>query len=222
MTTLFVFLMFLAILMFAYFSMRGHLPSIRRSSRIEDEYGFSGLDGYIFHPGHTWAVKESGETARVGVDGFAAQLLGNIDHIDVMRPKRWVRQGQKLITVTSSAGSFDLLSPVEGVVETVNHEVLQDPTLVNRDPFKRGWVATIHAPELTTNQKNLLHGEMVRPWMHDSVTRLNALIAQMNPKLAQDGGPPVSGLLAQVAPELRTKLIRELFANYCDRSSGPP
>jgi hypothetical protein len=45
------------------------------------------------------------------------------------------------------------------------------------------------------------------------VTRLNALVTQVNPALAQDGGQPVSGILSRVAPEVRQKIVAEFFLN---------
>ena len=54
-------------------------------------------------------------------------------------PNRWVRQGQKLITLTSDGTSMDLLSPVEGVVMAINNDVLREPSLVTNDPY-REWM----------------------------------------------------------------------------------
>ena len=67
-------------------------------------------------------MKESSDDARVGVDKFVTYLLGKIDHIDICGANRWVRQGQKLITLHSGNTSVDLLSPVEGVVTAINND----------------------------------------------------------------------------------------------------
>ena len=92
MSILFVLLMFLLVMSISYF----RTPhECRRSSRrlwagphaprMQREYGFSIPQGYCFHPGHTWVLKEAGENARVGIDSFAANLIGKIERIDVMR-----------------------------------------------------------------------------------------------------------------------------------------
>ena len=52
--------------------------------------------GYAFHHGHTWVLDEGRQNVRVGVDAFAANLLGKIDRIEVTPHDRWVRQGQKI------------------------------------------------------------------------------------------------------------------------------
>ena len=104
-----------------------------------------------------------------------------------------------------------MLSPVEGVVTAINSDALQDPAVVARDPYNNGWLATVKSPDLVINQKNLVQGPMVAPWMQNSVARLNGMLAQMAPAYAQDGGLPVRGLLKQIPAELRQNIVKELF-----------
>jgi glycine cleavage system H lipoate-binding protein len=137
--------------------------------------------------------------------------MGKIDHIDVCGANRWVRQGQKLITLTSSGTSIDLLSPVEGVVTAINNDALENPDLVTSDPYEHGWIAMVKSPDLKVNQRNLIQGPMVAPWMQNNVTRLNAILTESSPALAQDGGHPVSGLLPRLAPELRQRVVKEFL-----------
>jgi glycine cleavage system H protein len=219
MSILFVLLMFLLVMSINYFCFRTREQVIAQPQawtgpqpvRMQREYGFSIPEDYCFHPGHTWVLKEGGENARVGIDSFAANLLGTIEHIDVIGLNRWVRQGQKLVTIRSGGQNFELVSPVEGVVMAVNKDAAQDPGLIARDPYQSGWIAIVKSPDLVTNKKNLVQGGMVAPWLQNSVTRLNGMVAQLAPTMAADGGLPLSGLLARVAPELREKLAKEFF-----------
>ncbi len=124
---------------------------------------------------------------------------------------RWVRQGQPLCTVTREGRSVELLSPVEGVLVSVNHEVLKNPNLIVDDPYKNGWLCVVKAPEMATNVKNLLQGPVVVPWMQNSLARVGAMMQQLNPALAQDGGLPVKGLLFQVDSATQQQLVNEFF-----------
>jgi glycine cleavage system H protein len=217
MSILFVLLMFLLVMSINYFRTREQVIAQPQAwagpqaVRMQREYGFSIPEDYCFHPGHTWVLKEGGENARVGIDSFAANLLGTIEHVDVIGLNRWVRQGQKLVTIRSGGQNFELVSPVEGVVMAVNKDAAQDPGLIARDPYQSGWIAIMKSPDLVTNKKNLVQGGMVAPWLQNSVTQLNGMVAQLAPTMAADGGLPLSGLLARVAPELREKLAKEFF-----------
>ncbi len=151
MSILFVLLMFLLILSISYFTrekqpLRAQPVAGPRVPRFEREYGFEIPQNYAFHPGHTWLVKEGPDSARIGLDSFAANLIGKIDHIEVIGQNRWVRQGQKIMTLKSGPTTIDLMSPVEGVITAINTEALEDPSLVTRDPYKNGWIALIKSP----------------------------------------------------------------------------
>ncbi len=217
MSILFVLLMFLLVISVRYFIEPRNQPALEpeivakpQPPLLKREYGFEIPQGYGFHLGHMWATKESTDDARVGVDQFVINLMGKIDHIDVRGADRWVRQGQKLITLHSDGTSVDLLSPVEGVVTAVNNDALRDPSLVTNDPYENGWIAMVKSPDLKVNQRNLIQGPMVAPWMQNNLTRLNAMLSP-TPALAQDGGGPISGLLPRLAPELRQKVVKEFF-----------
>lgn len=222
MSILFVLLTFIVIATFNYLYFRSTpeavaaspgIPLRPKALVIAKESGFSIPQGYSFHPGHAWVVPEGHGNARVGLDSFATELIGKIDQIDVGNVGRWVRQGQRLFTVRANGVSFDILSPVEGVVMAMNNDVLKDPALATRDPYKEGWIVMLQSPDFSINQKNLLQGSMVAPWMHYNVARLNAAIAKSNPEFAQDGGVPVGQVLPRVGPELRKQLIEDFFLN---------
>jgi glycine cleavage system H lipoate-binding protein len=217
MTILFVLLTFLVIISVRYFiepksepALESEIVAKPQAPRVKREYGFEVPQDYCFHPGHTWVTKEGLNDARVGVDQFVTNLMGKIDHIDVTGTDRWVRQGQKLITLSSGGTKVDLLSPVEGVVMAINDDVLRDPTLVTNDPYENGWIALVKSPDLKVNQKNLIQGPMVASWMQNNVARLNAMLSP-SPALAQDGGGPISGLLLQLTPEFQQKVVKEFF-----------
>jgi glycine cleavage system H protein len=216
---LFVLLMFLLILTVTYYRTRKEAPvradawAPTASPKLEREYGFAIPQGYSFHPAHTWVLSEGGENTRVGLDSFAANLLGKVDRLDVVGLNRWVRQGQKFMTIKSNDLTVEILSPVEGVITSINREVIEDPSLALRDPYKDGWVAMIKSPDFAINRKNLVQGAMVAPWMQNNVSRLNSMLADLTPALAQDGGQPPKGLLTRVNADLRQKLIKEFFLN---------
>ena len=173
--------------------------------------GFEVPQSYCFHPGHTWVLDEGHQNARVGIDAFAGNLFGKIDSIELASLNRWVRQGQKLCTVKREGCSIDLLSPVEGVLVSVNHHVLKDPNLVVEDPYKDGWLCVIKAPELAMNTKNLLQDNVVAAWMQNSIARFSAKLQELSPALAQDGGLPIKGLFFQVDAGVQQQLAKEFF-----------
>jgi len=220
MSILFVLLMFLVIITISYFRSPEAFELAARpqpalapvaTPKMERSFGLAIPQGYTFHPGHTWALKEGADDARIGLDGFAANLIGQIDKIDVVGENRWVRQGQKVMTIYSGKTAIDLVSPIEGVVTAINRDAIEDPKTIVHDPYEKGWIALVKSPDLPVNQKNLVQGSMVAPWLQNCLTRLTTMVPQMAPAMAADGGLPESGMLGRVTPEIRQSLLKEFF-----------
>ena len=219
MSILFVLLTFLLIMAITYF-FRREQPAVTVKPRVYAQpaapsmmrdQGFEVPKGYCFHPGHTWVLDEGRQNARIGLDSFGANLLGKIDRVEVVGLNRWVRQGQKICTISRDGLAVELLSPIEGVVVSVNQDVVNDPGIVLKDPYKAGWICVVKAPEINLNLNNLLQGSLVGSWMQNSVRRLSSMTSQLGVAAAADGGLPVSGLLAQLEPGAQRAMIHEFF-----------
>jgi glycine cleavage system H lipoate-binding protein len=172
--------------------------------------GFLVPEGLRYHAGHTWARREGGQTARVGANEFAAKLAGNIDKIELPKPGEWLRQGQPVVKVYRNGEMATLLCPVEGEVVEVNADVRNDPSLLRRDSYGKGWLMTLHVYDEVSTWRNLLPVNLVRGWMKEAVSRLYAkqpsLVA-----VAADGGRPVDDLLAALPGAGWAKTTEEFF-----------
>jgi glycine cleavage system H protein len=173
--------------------------------------GFQVPGNLRYHPGHTWALSESPEMVRVGLDDFASKLLGNIDRITLPQRGRWIRQGQKIWSVARDGKSVDMLSPIEGTISDVNEAVVSNPELARTDPYGEGWLVAVQAPDAKTNLRNLMHGTLARLWTEESAIRLQKRMPQLAGALAQDGGVAVDDLTAHMPDEDWANLTREFF-----------
>jgi glycine cleavage system H lipoate-binding protein len=218
MTILFVLLTFLVIMSITYYTRQQRPADVKQpvayappvSPRMMRDMGFEVPQGYCFHPGHTWVLDEGRQNARIGIDNFAANLMGKVERVEVAGLNRWVRQGQKVWSVTADGNTIDMVSPIEGVIISVNPEVLRDPSLLGRDPYKDGWVAVVKSPDLSSNLNNLVKGSFVGPWMQNSLRRVTAMTVPAG-ATAQDGGVPIAGLLGHVEPAVRQQMVKEFF-----------
>jgi glycine cleavage system H lipoate-binding protein len=137
--------------------------------------GFLLPQDFRYHPGHTWALHERIRRVRVGVDEFAAALMGRIERVELPEAGVWIRQGQKILAFYRNGEKTEMLSPTEGEVIEVNPDVLQDPSLIRKDPYGRGWILLVDAPDEETVARNLIPEGLVQLWMRAAVDRLFAL-----------------------------------------------
>jgi len=183
------------------------------TSRVAPAFvaGFQVRDNVRYHAGHTWALSESRELVRVGMDDFASKLIGKIDSIALPQRGRWVRQGQKIWTIFRDGKSVDMVSPIEGTITDVNETVAKNPELARKDPYGEGWMVTVQAPDSKINFRNLLGGTLARLWTESSAMQLRNKLPMLAGALAQDGGEAVDDLTAHLPNEDWAEITKEFF-----------
>lgn len=174
--------------------------------------GFAVPENLRYHPGHTWALSESPNLVRVGMDDFASKLAGKVDSINLPQRGQWIRQGQKMCTLYRDDVAVDMVSPIEGSVSDINQAVIKDPKLALSDPYGEGWLVTVQAPDAKTSFKNLFGGPLARWWTEESASRLQRRMPmQMAGALAQDGGVAMNDLSAHIPDQEWLPLAKEFF-----------
>ena len=175
---------------------------------------FSIPEGIFFHQGHAWARAESpgAGTLRVGLDDFAQKMVGDVGAIQVGGTGLHVRQGEKGWTLKAGNKSIAMLSPVNGEIIEVNQEVLANPSLLNSDPYGKGWLLKIKAEDFVRDCKNLLSGRLARRWIDDVTDRLRAVMAtrELGP-VYQDGGVLVKDMARKIDEKNWDRLVGEFF-----------
>jgi glycine cleavage system H protein len=221
MTVIMVLLTFAIFLSIDY--VRGHKQLARQSeaqpmrrpsvSQVVPAFvaGFEVPENVRYHAGHTWALAESRELVRVGMDDFASKLVGKIESIALPQRGRWVRQGQKLWTIFRDGKSVDMVSPIEGTITDVNEAVARNPELARKDPYGEGWLVTVQAPDSKLNFRNLLSGTLARLWTEDSALRLRSRMPALAGAVAQDGGVAVDDLTALMPNQDWATVAKEFF-----------
>ena len=100
-----------------------------------------------YHPEHMWVRPLDGGRVEVGITDFAQQQLGDITYIHLPDVNESVTAGEPLGEVESAKAVSDLLAPASGVVDAVNGAVLDNPELVNEDPYGKGWMLRVTLSE---------------------------------------------------------------------------
>jgi len=168
--------------------------------------GFRLPENLSYHPGHTWALGESPNLVRVGMDDFASKLIGKIDSITLPQRGTWVRQGAKLATIVRDGKSINILSPVEGTIAEVNENAVRDPEAARKDNYGSGWLVSVNSPDLKTCFRNLFHGALAKVWTETSVSLMHA------PALAQDGGEALDDFVVASGKDWEA-VAKESFLN---------
>jgi glycine cleavage system H protein len=91
---------------------------------------------------HEWIALD-GDTATVGITDYAADKLGDVVFVELPGAGSGVTAGQVVGEIESTKSVGELYAPLTGEVVAVNDAVVDDPSLVNSDPFGEGWLIKI-------------------------------------------------------------------------------
>ncbi len=98
---------------------------------------------YRYTKDHEWLCPEPDSKAKMGLANYAQTQLGDIVFLDLPAPGTEVEQFKKIGEVESVKAVSDLFSPASGKVLEINQSTVDEPKLVNEDPYGAGWLVRL-------------------------------------------------------------------------------
>jgi glycine cleavage system H lipoate-binding protein len=156
--------------------------------QVKSIKGFDIAGGYYYHNGHTWASIESGGVIRVGLDDFSMKVLGNPDAFELPLTGQELNKDKIGWGMKRKDNLADILSPVNGVITQVNHEIRKNAAVPGSDPYGNGWLFTIHNSDIKSVFKDLMTDDDGLEWTGSEVSTLEGMIEETIGPLSTDGG----------------------------------
>lgn len=97
------------------------------------------IEGLKYTKKHEYARPE-GDTAIVGLSDYAQDKLGEIVFVELPDVGASVEAGKSAAVIESVKAVADLYAPLDGTVSEVNETLLDQPEMINKDPYGEGWV----------------------------------------------------------------------------------
>jgi glycine cleavage system H protein len=96
--------------------------------------------------GYLWVRNEDGVvTIGINEDGLAD--FEEITSVDLPSEQEKVEAEEVCGTVETDDGPLDIYAPVSGTVIEINAAVIDDPSLIQEDPYEEGWLIRIEPSE---------------------------------------------------------------------------
>jgi glycine cleavage system H protein len=105
-------------------------------------------DDLRYHPAHDWARVEDDE-ATLGITWYAQDSLGELVHYEPPDVGATLAKESVYGEVESVKAVSDLISPLSGEVVEVNQKAVDEPEVVNEDPYLQGWLVRIRMSDPT-------------------------------------------------------------------------
>ena len=88
---------------------------------------------------HCW-VREEGAVVVVGITDYAQEQMSELTFVELPEVGEHVEADEEVAVVESVKAANDVFAPLAGTITEVNEALLEQPELVNHDPFGRGWI----------------------------------------------------------------------------------
>ena len=91
---------------------------------------------------HEW-ISIDGDYAFVGITNFAQKELGDIVFVEIESLDQEIKSGEVFGSVEAVKTVSDLFMPMTGEIIEINQKIIDNPELVNSDPYGEGWMIKI-------------------------------------------------------------------------------
>ncbi|MBI5286163.1 MAG: glycine cleavage system protein GcvH, partial [Deltaproteobacteria bacterium] len=112
---------------------------------------------------HEWARVE-GNIVTIGITDYAQDSLGDVVYLELPSEGTLVTKDEPFGVVESVKAVSDLFSPVTGKVIEVNDALVDNPEVINEDPYGDAWMVKVEVDNLT-EVKDLLTANEYREYV---------------------------------------------------------
>lgn len=100
---------------------------------------------------HEW-VRSDEEYLTVGITDHAQTMLGDLVYVELPEIESSLDLGQECAVVESVKAAADIYCPIPGEVVEINGAVMENPQLINQDPYGRGWLFRVRPAEKNSSE----------------------------------------------------------------------
>jgi len=93
---------------------------------------------------HEWVrASDDPQVVEIGITDYAQGELGDVVFVELPKSAASFKQRDAFGTIEAVKAVSELYSPVAGTIVESNKALEQDPALVNRDPYGKGWMVKV-------------------------------------------------------------------------------
>ena len=127
---------------------------------------------------HSWASVNDDGTVTVGMTDVAQNMAGVILHAKTKKVGVTRTKGRPIATVESSKWVGPVKTPLSGEIVEVNDEVAKDAELINRSPYKKGWLVKLNPTNLDAEIAEMVTGDSAVQAYRDKIEKEDLKICE--------------------------------------------
>jgi glycine cleavage system H protein len=99
----------------------------------------------LYHPEHDWARIDDADpaVATLGITWYAQDSLGEVVFFEAPALGTTVAKDAPYTEVESVKAVSDVVAPLSGEIIEINEVVVENPGMINEDPYGEGWLVKV-------------------------------------------------------------------------------
>jgi len=126
---------------------------------MEERYQMSNkvIENLYYTKSDEW-LKVEDSMGTIGITDYAQDQLGDIVYLEKTEKGKKLKQYETLTTIESVKAVSDVKTPITGEIAETNVKVIEDASIINKDPYGKGWIAKIKIENID-ELKNLMNAQ---------------------------------------------------------------
>jgi glycine cleavage system H protein len=99
----------------------------------------------LYHPEHDWARIDGSDPtlATLGITWYAQDSLGEVVFFEAPALGTMLSKDEPYTEVESVKAVSDVVAPLSGEIVEINDVVVENPGMINEDPYGEGWLVKV-------------------------------------------------------------------------------
>ena len=125
----------------------------------------------FYNSNHLWSKQDETRQITVGMDELGLDSLGELAYLTLPSQGTLVEMGKAMGSMEAAKMTGELIAPVSGIVIEKNDRVLQNPLLVNEEPYGNGWLLKIEPTNWEEESETMVSGDKLPGWVEQEIER---------------------------------------------------
>ncbi len=121
------------------------------------------IDHFWYTKEHEWINVED-NVGTMGITDHAQHALGDVTYVELPEEEAEVDQFEQFVSVESVKAASDIYAPLGGRVIEINRDLEDNPALINKDCYGKGWIAKIDIRDVDETS-NLMSADEYRNYL---------------------------------------------------------
>jgi glycine cleavage system H protein len=162
--------------------------------------------GLFYSRSHTWAHLEKSGLARIGIDDFLQHVTGEFKFEELRTPGTFIKKGGVMARLDQNGKQLQIFSPISGMITRTNTSLIEEPGLINEDPYGKGWIYMVRPLEWVAETNSYFLAEEAISWTGSEFERLKDFLAVS----AAKSSPEPSKIILQDGGEIRDQPLSHM------------